>query len=145
MIDRRQLEQIRSADPELERRFRTLLESRTDELDDAGSFAPPTDLVMTERELVVVMELAGIRREDVRLSTGLDELVVQGCRRQVVEANKERWLAMEISSGSFERRIPLPAGLLMEEVAASYRDGLLTIRIPRQEGSEVTWHGEEQA
>jgi HSP20 family protein len=145
MLDRRQLEQIRSADPELERRFRTLLENRTDELDAAGAFTPPTDLVMTDKELVVVMELAGIRREDVRLSTGLDELVVQGRRREVVEADKERWLAMEISTGGFERRIPLPAGLLMEEVAASYRDGLLLIRIPRQEGSEVTWHGEEQA
>jgi len=145
MFDRRQLEQIRSADPELERRFRVLLENRTEELDGEGAFCPPTDVILSAGELVVVMELAGIRREDVRLSTGLDELVVQGRRREAVEAEKDRWLAMEIASGSFERRIALPAGLQMDQVAATYRDGYLIIRIPRQDGAEVTWHGEDRS
>lgn len=145
MLDRRQLEQIRSADPELERRFRVLLENRTEELDAAGCFSPPTDVILADGELVVVMELAGIRREDVRLSSGLDELVVQGQRRDSVDAGKERWLSMEIASGPFERRIALPAGLVMDQVAASYRDGYLIIRIPRQEGAEVSWHGEDRA
>jgi HSP20 family protein len=99
--------------------------------------------VLTGEELVVVMELAGVGRDDVRLATGEDELVVQGRRREPVELSKERYLALEISHGDFERRVPLPAGLRLDGVSASYRDGFLVIRIPRAEAG-VAWREEQR-
>jgi len=144
VFDRRQLEQIRDQDPELERRFRQMIAGRPEGLDENGSFRPPADVMMGPAELVVVMELAGLRREDIRLSTGPDELVVQGRRRDPVELERERWLLMEIATGEFERRVALPPGLLLDQVAATYREGFLVVRIPRQEAAGVNWQEEDR-
>lgn len=143
VFDRRQLDQLSGMDPDLERRFKQLLGDRPSGVDPSGVFKPPADVLLCGGELVVVMELAGIRREDIRLATGEDELVVQGRRREPVELVAERYLSLEIATGDFERRVPLPAGLRLDSVSANYRDGFLVIRIPRaqvgvdwQEGCE---------
>jgi HSP20 family protein len=145
VFDRRQLEQMRSMDPELERRFKQLLSGRDDALEEDGAFVPAADVILGKRELVVVMELAGLRREDIRLACGDDGLVIQGTRREPVDFDKQRYLAMEIPVGGFERRIALPAGLLMDQVAAQYKDGFLVVRIPRQDAGMVDWSAEDEA
>ncbi|MDP2360335.1 MAG: Hsp20/alpha crystallin family protein [bacterium] len=141
VFDRRQLDQIRGVDPDLERRFLQLLGDRP-ELPATGAFRPPADVLVGPGEVVVVMELAGIRREDIRLATGEDELVVQGCRREPVELEREEVLALEIATGEFERRVALPLGLRLEQVSAAYRDGFLVVRIPRG-GGPASGNGEE--
>jgi HSP20 family protein len=144
VFDRRQLEQMRGMNPDLERRFKQLLAGHDESAETGAGFMPAADVVMGRQELVVVLELAGLRREDIRLAAGDGELVIQGVRREPVEFEKERFLALEIPVGDFERRIQLPAGLLMEQVAAQYRDGFLVVRIPRQDGGQVAWSGEDE-
>lgn len=143
VFDRRQLEQMRGMNPELERRFKQLLAGHDETSEGGGAFVPAADVVMGRGELVVVMELAGLRREDIRLGAGEGELVIQGTRREPVELEKDRYLTLEIPVGEFERRIQLPAGLLMDQVAAQYRDGFLVVRIPRQDGGVVDWSEED--
>lgn len=143
VFDRRQLEQMRGIDPELERRFKQLLAGHDETTEGGGSFVPAADIVLGRQELVVVMEVAGLKREDISLAAGDGELVIHGVRHEPVDFEKDRFLSLEIPVGDFERRIQLPAGLLMDQVAAQYRDGFLVVRIPRQDGGAVDWSGEE--
>lgn len=138
-FDRRQLEQLGSADPEIERQFKRLLGSRQEGLGDEREFAPPADMLLTARELVILVELAGIRREDIRLAMSDDELEIHGQRSEPDGLTKERYYSMECSFGPFRRRFRLPAGLDAGGIQANYSEGFLTIRVPRLPGAAVEW------
>jgi HSP20 family protein len=143
-FDRRQLEQLRGSDPEIERRFKQLLGSRQEGLSEEQEFAPPADVFLCEEGLVILVELAGICREDIRLAMSDEELEIHGRRREPKAFDKERFFALECAFGPFRRRFRLPGGLDTAAIEANYSEGFLTIRVPRLAGGSVGWQGEER-
>lgn len=141
-FDRRQLEQLSSADPEIERQFKQLLGSRQEGLGEEREFVPAADMLLTGDELVILVEIAGIRREDIRLAMSDDELEIHGLRREPTTWLKERYYSMECTFGPFRRRFRLPAGLDLASIDANYSEGFLTIRVPRLPGARVEWREE---
>lgn len=95
---------------------------------------PPTDAYETEQEFVVRMDLAGVRRDDLKIHVVEGHLLIQGIRRDVVPPGKKHFYKMEITMGPFERRVPLPRSADISSVQATYRDGILEIRCSKNPG-----------
>ena len=104
----------------------------------AGRFwQPPVDIHETDRNIVVKMELAGARSEDIQVSLSPDDrvLTVTGARTEA-HADREgriRCHQLEIYFGPFERAIGLPSiPVLRDQITATYKDGFLQITLPKR-------------
>jgi HSP20 family protein len=96
------------------------------------SFHPPMDVYETENDLVVVMEIAGVRVEDIHVVFEKDTLAISGARVESCSSPKIRLHQMEIDYGDFYRTLYIPFPLKADEIRAVYRQGFLTITIPKR-------------
>ena len=95
-------------------------------------WAPPADMHETQNEAVIAVELPGLTEKDIRLSIADEVLTVQGekQRAEVQDANhyrQERWF------GKFERAFSLPFPVDAGQVKATFRDGVLVVKLPKAE------------
>jgi HSP20 family protein len=96
--------------------------------------APRLDVHEEGNSLEVSVELPGVEQKDVELSLDQDVLTIRGEKRN--ERKDKQAHITERSYGSFQRSIQLPFVPKAEEVRADFRDGVLTVSIPRQEQQE---------
>jgi HSP20 family protein len=100
---------------------------------------PPADVYETADAVVVVIEIPGVRGQDVELSFAEGRMMVRGEKRDLhhheqLQHHRERiYSQMEIARGVFERVVPLPAPVDTEQVAVDYDDGLLRIVMPKRQ------------
>jgi HSP20 family protein len=96
-----------------------------------AGFRPAADYFVSadRKQLVVVVELAGVDPDRLTLAVEGGELVVAGERRREREEGRVYQL-MEIEDGPFERRIPLASGVDVKRASARYERGLLTVAFP---------------
>lgn len=94
------------------------------------SWVPNTDVYATDAGLVVSVELAGMRREDLELAVVGNRLKISGHRSDGSRDANSKFLVMEINYGSFESVIDLPEGCDMGKARAIYQNGFLRIEIP---------------
>ena len=97
------------------------------------TWAPPLDVYETKDDLVMTVELPGVKEKDVRLSIVGEVLSLRGQRVPNSEVREENYHRIERWSGSFERHIQLPISVQADKVRATYRDGVLEIRLPKVE------------
>ena len=96
-------------------------------------WAPAADMYETKNEVVIVAELPGLSEKDIHLSITGDLLTIQGERQRGGEAQdashyrRERWF------GRFERTFSLPMPVDSGQVKATYREGVLTVKLPKAE------------
>ena len=95
-----------------------------------GAFVPPIDAFTTDEELVVHMELPGMKADDVDISVQDGVLTVRGERYDNIDVKEDNWLRRERFIGSFERSFTLPEGTESQAIKASFDDGILELRIP---------------
>lgn len=87
--------------------------------------------VVDNDQLVVRAELPGVDPEkDIEVTIDAGHLTITAERREKTEEKSERGYRSEFRYGTFSRRIPLPEGTSPEVVSASYRDGVLEVRMP---------------
>lgn len=96
----------------------------------ADRFRPAIDLFHSEEAMIVWVDLAGVRAEDLRLVVDGEFLQISGRRRPDYEDPPRRHVHMEIPQGAFERVIRLPARYDPDRITTSLAQGLLTIRLP---------------
>jgi HSP20 family protein len=94
---------------------------------------PPVLVEERASEFLVHVELPGVQKEDIHLSVTEDSLIVSGEKRMQETGPDTTFHQIEISYGRFERSIPLPSEVLPERTKATFRDGVLTVRIPKSE------------
>lgn len=102
----------------------------------AHVWCPPVDVSEHENELVVTMELAGGRREDVEVECRGDTLVIRGEKRSERSEHHEQLHYVERTYGAFTRSVPLPTSVDPASAEASFEDGVLTIRIRKRRSDE---------
>ena len=95
-------------------------------------FAPRAELREGKDAVSVSLELPGIDRKDVSITLHDGVLTVSGERRQEVEVKEGEYLRTERHYGRFERSVELPSPVDAEKVAASFKDGLLTVTLPKR-------------
>lgn len=96
-------------------------------------WAPAMDMYETSDHLVVAFELPGVKEKEVHVSISDDVLTVRGERAQQQEIKEENCYRLERWYGKFERTVPLPLPVQTDKVKATYRDGVLEIKLPKAE------------
>jgi HSP20 family protein len=96
--------------------------------------APETDVVETEREIRVVTEMPGLRRENIEIDVENNVLTIRGEKREErTEGEQGRWHLAERRYGTFSRSFVLPRDVDAENIQASFQDGVLTVSVPKSE------------
>jgi HSP20 family protein len=91
-------------------------------------FTPPVDVVETQDEYLVKLDLPGVKADDVNVEVNENVLSISGSR--VVEETGQAQL-VERPYGSFVRTLTLPQGVDSDSIEAGYQDGVLELRIPK--------------
>jgi len=99
----------------------------------AGRWLPAVDMHETTDELVLTVEVPGVREKDIAVSITGDLLSIKGERRWEDEAKDQKFLYVERAYGQFERLVQLPMAVQADKVKATHRDGVLQITLPKAE------------
>jgi HSP20 family protein len=126
----RPFEELVSLRRELDRLFDELFETRPARREE---FHPLTDIKETENEFIVKMELPGVKPEDVEITLMGDTLTIRGEKKQEERTEKENFLRVERCYGAFQRSFTLGTPVKADEVKATYKDGVLEVRVPKAE------------
>ncbi len=102
-----------------------------------GFFLPSIDVRQSEREIVVKAELPGLDEKDIEVLLTDDALTIRGEKKAEEEEKGKTYYHMERSYGSFNRVIPLPAGIDQKKVQAQYKNGVLSITLQKTEESQA--------
>jgi len=97
---------------------------------------PEFDIAESDDHIVVKADLPGIDVKDLDVSITDNVLTVRGEKKEETEDKKEHYHRLERRSGSFSRSFALPVEVKTEEIEASYRDGVLTLTIPKSEATK---------
>lgn len=100
-------------------------------------FSFPVNVAETEKELIFRAELPGLKTDEIEILATSDQLVIRGQRQQEKEDKDTNYLLVESSYGSFYRAFNVNVPVKAEEVKASYRNGLLEVRLPKAEGAKT--------
>lgn len=101
-------------------------------------FHPPMDIYETADDLVVIMEISGMRAEEIRIVIDRDLLSISGVRTEPPSPAKVRLHQMEIDFGVFGRTLRIPFPVDGDEIKATYREGFLSITVPKVKKETVS-------
>lgn len=93
-------------------------------------WVPNTDVYVTDEGMVIKVELAGMRKEDLELVVEGSQVKIRGHRPDGCRSPKCKFLVMEINYGAFESVIELPMGYDLGKAVAAYQNGFLRIDVP---------------
>ena len=92
----------------------------------------PYDLVEAKDRYVLLFEVPGVKKEDVKLTVHDGQLVVSGERKEPAFGAEANWMKKEIYRGKFKRAVDLPEHADVSKISAEYRDGILQVNIPKK-------------
>jgi HSP20 family protein len=96
----------------------------------AQAWAPDVEVFQKNNELTIKADLPGLKRDEVTVEVTDQAVTIQGERKRDVEEEHEGVYRSERSYGRFWRVIPVPEGAIGEQAKATFRDGVLEIRMP---------------
>ena len=94
-------------------------------------FSPAVDIYEDEKAIYLKAELAGINPEEIKINVENDVLTLEGERKLEKEEKKEGYHRVERSYGSFRRSFSVPDNVSTDEIDANYKDGVLTLTLPK--------------
>jgi HSP20 family protein len=97
---------------------------------DTANWLPEIDVFEKDNRLVTKVDLPGLKKEDVKVEVTDGHLAISGERKSEAEEKKEHYYKSERKYGSFYRAVPLPEGVKLEDVKATFADGVLEVSIP---------------
>jgi HSP20 family protein len=104
------------------------------------SWSPGIDVFEKDNELVTKVDLPGMKKEDVKVEVMDGHLAVSGERKSETEETKDSVYRCERDYGSFYRVVPLPVGVKIEDIKASFSDGVLEVSVPLPAKAEAKAH-----
>ena len=119
---------------EFDRLFREAFSPMSGETElSTRSWAPPVDIYETEDAIVLKAELPGVDPKDVEVRVEDNNLYLKGERKFEKEVKEQNYHRVERSYGSFARSFSLPNSISADKVKAEFKDGLLTLTMPKRE------------
>ena len=97
---------------------------------ETAAWNPRVDVYEKGNRLVTKVDLPGIKKDDVKVEVTDGQLVISGERKSESEEKQERFYRSEREYGSFYRAVPLPEGSRLEDVKATFADGVLEVSVP---------------
>jgi HSP20 family protein len=99
-------------------------------LAEGTKWLPEIDVFEKDNRLVTKVDLPGMKKEDVKVEVTDGHLAISGERKTEAEEKKDQFYRCEREYGSFYRAVPLPQGVKLEDVKATFADGVLEVSIP---------------
>jgi HSP20 family protein len=101
--------------------------------DREGQWAPLIDIEEDNENITVKAELPGMNKNEIKVTVRDNMLFISGDRKQEKEIKDKTFHRIERSYGQFSRAITLPATVEADKIKASYKDGVLSITLPKPE------------
>ena len=98
----------------------------------ARTWKPQMDVYETPEDVIMIVEMAGVRKEDLEIEIDPRAARISGKRQEIPRGTRTRFHLAEIPYGDFERVIPFPAYVDPRRSLASYSNGLLQIRVKKR-------------
>jgi HSP20 family protein len=98
-----------------------------------GELFPTVDITETPQEYTLRVEIPGMKKEDTKISVNHNVLTISGEKKSEAKHEDKKYHRVESYYGSFQRSFVLPDAIKSEKVAASYKDGVLTVTVPKSE------------
>lgn len=98
-----------------------------------GKWSPDTDIYEVHGGLTIVMDIAGIRKEDIAIVVEEKILSISGTRIAPEVPDKQKVHRLEIDVGQFEKRFRIPDYVDAERIKARYENGFLYLKLPRKQ------------
>jgi HSP20 family protein len=105
--------------------------------EERGAIAPKINMFDKKSHIIVKAELPGVKKEDVDLTITKDSLTIKGETKKEEEIKETDYYCSECSYGSFLRTIPLPVEIDSGKAKAAFKDGVLTITLPKHEAAKA--------
>lgn len=102
----------------------------------AGAFSPALDVEETEDEFTLYVELPGVRPDEVEITLEESVLIIAGEREFYGESKADSMRRIERSFGRFHRAVRLPDRVDGDRVTADFKDGILTVAVPKAEDAK---------
>ena len=102
-----------------------------------GFNAPRVDVYQTDKDVVVKAEIPGVTKEDLNVYVDENSIRLSGQAKRDDEYKDEHVYRAERYYGSFSRTIPLPAEVKSEQARAEYKNGILSITVPKMEPEKI--------
>lgn len=108
---------------------------RDEELEALSNGGPEGSLIVdvyqTPDDIVVQSAIAGVRPEDIDITATSDKITIRGARIHEQEVNDEHYLCQECYWGRFAREVIFPQEVDPENAQVSFKNGILTVRLPK--------------
>jgi len=102
------------------------------------NWEPAIDIYETEREVVITVELAGVKEKDIQIVADRNTFSIRGERRKkAIAGSGAAYYQMEIPNGVFARTVTLPVAVDPGSARATYSDGLLEVVLPKMQKQQV--------
>jgi HSP20 family protein len=99
--------------------------------------APVVDLYEEKDDIVVKAELPGIEKNNIEVNLADHTLTIKGEKKKEEEIKEENYYRAERSYGSFVRTLELPKDVHTDKVKATFKDGILEVRLPKTEEAKA--------
>lgn len=123
---------------EVDRLLRRCMEMRWGGPPTVSDWAPSMDISETRDSLIAKVEVPGMEQGDIQILLHEDLLTIRSDRKQEREETDTRYLLVERCHGAFTRTVRLPVPVDARRVTAAFRNGLLTITLPKVPAAEGT-------
>ncbi len=101
--------------------------------EELGLIQPFTDILETDKEIVVSAEIPGVAKDDISINVREDSIEISAETKREEEEEKEGFIRRERSYGRYYRSYALPSPVNPEEAKATYKNGVLEVRMPKTE------------
>jgi HSP20 family protein len=103
-----------------------------------GDWMPKVDVADTKDAFMVTAEIPGIDPKDITLTLDGDALTIKGEKKHEKEEKEGTYFRMERAYGAFARTMPLPAPVEAGKVTATFKNGILTVKLPKGAAAKGT-------
>lgn len=98
-----------------------------------GLSVPAVEIYDEKDDIVIKAELPGMKKEDLEINLAGEILTIKGEKKREEEVKEKDYYYSERSFGSFERSIDIPQKVVPDKVSASFKDGILEVRLQKSE------------
>ena len=98
-----------------------------------AAFSPKVDIAETDKNFEIEVTLPGMKKDNINIDVKDDRLTINGERKIEKEKKEKNFHSVESNYGSFSRSFYLPDTVNTEKIDASYKDGILSVTLPKDE------------
>jgi HSP20 family protein len=130
------LREIDSLQREMNRLFDSLAQAPTNRENLSVTFVPPAEMHETPEAIHLKLEVPGMEASDLDVQVTAEAVAISGERQEETKAEEEGVTRSEFRYGKFQRVIPLPTRIQNDKVQADYKNGVLSLTLPKAESEK---------